>query len=66
MSAFATGRVGTFDLADFGDVSGAVDLDRGAAPGAVEVSFDGHVVCRRSEEAFVDGSAELGYCTESR
>lgn len=55
-----------FDLADLCDLSSVVNLDDGALPGAIEVSFDGHVVCRRSEEAFMDRGAELRSYTESR
>ena len=58
--------VATFDLADLCDLSSVVNLDDGALPGAIEVSFDGHVVCRRSEEAFMDRGAELRSYTESR
>ena len=57
--------VATLNLALAGDVAGVVDLDGRAGPGAIKVSFDGHVVCRRSEEAFVDRSAKLWTCTES-
>ena len=55
-------RVPAFDLALAGDVSLVVDLDGRAGPGAIEVSFDGHVVCRRSEEAFVDWRANKSWC----
>jgi hypothetical protein len=47
----------TLNVAHAGDVAGIVDLNSRASPRAVKVSFDGHVVCRRSEEAFVDRSA---------
>ena len=57
--------VATLNLALAGDVAGVVDLNGGPGPGAIKVSLDGHVVCRRSEEAFVDRSAKLGSCAES-
>jgi hypothetical protein len=56
------GRVPAFDLALAGNVSLVVDLDGRAGPGAIEVSFDGHIVCRRSEEAFVDWGANKSWC----
>jgi hypothetical protein len=52
----------TLDLTLAGDVSLVVDLDGRPRPGAIEVSFDGHVVCRRSEKAFVDWGADEGCC----
>lgn len=58
--------VATCYLAGFCDIASIVNLDGWAAPGAIKVGLDGHVVCRRSEEAFVDGGAELGSCTEGR
>lgn len=57
--------IATLNLALAGDVAGVVDLDGGPGPGAIKISLDGHVVCRRSEEAFVDRSANLGSCAES-
>lgn len=60
------GEIATLDFALLRNITSVVNLNGRASPGAIEVSFNGHVVCRRSEEAFVDGSAELGSCTESR
>jgi hypothetical protein len=57
--------VATFDFTLAGNVASVVNLNGRAGPGAIKVSFDGHVVCRRSEEAFVDRSAKLRSCTES-
>lgn len=58
--------VATFDFACLGDIASTVHLDFGSSPGAIKVSFDSHVVCRRGEEAFVDRSAKLGNGSESR
>jgi len=55
-----------FYFALLGDIASVVHLDFGAGPGAIKVSFDSHVVCRRGEEAFVDRSAKLGNGTEGR
>jgi hypothetical protein len=41
-----------------GDIARLVDLDLGALPLHVKVRLDGHVVCRRSEEALVGWGAE--------
>lgn len=60
------GEIATLNFALLRNIASIVNLNGRASPGAIKVSFDGHVVCRRSEEAFVDGSAELGSCTESR
>jgi hypothetical protein len=43
-----------------GDSASLVHLDIGALPGDIEVRFDGHIVCRRSEESLVDRSANGG------
>ena len=55
----------TFDITLASDIASVIDLDSGTGPRAIKVSLDGHVVCRGSEEAFVDRSAQLGTCTES-
>jgi hypothetical protein len=47
-----------------GDIARLVDLDVGALPGHVKVRFDGHVVCRRSEESLVERGAGNG-CTRA-
>ena len=52
----------TLDFTRAGDVSLVVDLDGGTGPGAIEVSFDGHIVCRRREDAFVDWGANESWC----
>lgn len=59
-------EVATFDFARLGDIASIVHLDFRSGPGAIKVSFDSHVVCRRGEEAFVDRSAKLGNGSESR
>jgi hypothetical protein len=41
-----------------GDIARLVDLDLGALPLDVKVRLDGHVVCRRGEEALVGRGAE--------
>jgi hypothetical protein len=57
----------TLHIALGGDIARLVDLDLRPFPGDVKVRFDGHVVCRRSEESLVGGSSNRrGTCTESR
>jgi len=53
------GGVGpTLDGALGGDIARLIDLDLGPLPRDVKVRFDGHVVCRRSEESLVDRSSK--------
>jgi hypothetical protein len=57
----------TLDAALGSDIARLVDLNLRTLPRDIEVRFDGHVVCRRSEESFVGwGSNRRGTCTESR
>jgi hypothetical protein len=48
----------TLDATLGGDLARLVNLDLWAFPRDIEIRFDGHVVCRRSEEPFVGWASD--------